>query len=90
MAALGETRQIGLVSPSYGVYRPVYRDKLNDGFVDTLLDAIEPYRSNYLDPLQLGQPGSRLRLNADSFLDIYNCRSIHNTMSESAIELPRH
>ena len=68
MAALGVTRQIGLVSPSYGVYRPIYRGKLNDDFVDTLL-RIEPYRANYLIR-STGITSSRLRLYPDSFLDI--------------------
>ena len=68
MAALGIARQIGLVSPSYGVYRPLKPKRLNHEYIDLLLRT-EAYRTNYLIR-STGITGSRLRLYAESFLDI--------------------
>ncbi len=68
MSALGVARQIGLVSPSYGVYRPLHDECLNLDYVDSLL-RIEAYRTNYI-VRSTGITSSRLRLYADSFLDI--------------------
>ena len=68
MAALGVSRQTGLVSPSYGVYRPIRQDHLNPDYVDVLLRT-EDYRTAYL-MLSTGITDSRLRLYADSFLGI--------------------
>ena len=69
MAALGISQQTGLVSPSYGVYRPIRQDNLNPDYVDELLRT-ESYRTAYL-MLSTGITDSRLRLYADSFLGIY-------------------
>ena len=68
MAALGVARQEGLVSPSYGVYRPIHHDALNDDYVDSLLRT-EAYRSAYLSR-STGITASRLRLYPESFLGI--------------------
>ena len=68
MAALGVARQNGLVSPSYGVYRPFHHEHLNQDYMDPLL-RIEAYRSEYVTR-STGITASRLRLYPDSFLDI--------------------
>ena len=68
MAALGVARQNGLVSPSYGVYRPLNNERLNHDYIDSLLRT-EIYRANYLIR-STGITSSRLRLYPDSFLDI--------------------
>ena len=68
MAALGVARQNGLVSPSYGVYRPLITERLNHDYVDSLLRT-EAYRTNYLIR-STGITSSRLRLYPESFLDI--------------------
>ena len=60
---------MGLVSPSYGVYRPINQATLNSEFVDALLRT-EIYRTAYL-MLSKGITESRLRLYADSFLGIH-------------------
>ncbi len=68
MAALGVARQTGLVSPSYGVYRPLSTERLNHDYVDSLLRT-EAYRTNYLIR-STGITSSRLRLYPESFLDV--------------------
>ena len=68
MAALGVVRQNGLVSPSYGVYRPLKTECLNYDYIDSLLRT-EAYRTNYLIR-SIGITSSRLRLYPESFLDI--------------------
>ena len=68
MAALGVARQIGIVSPSYGVYRPLDNERLNHDYIESLLRT-EIYRANYLIR-STGITSSRLRLYPDSFLDI--------------------
>ena len=68
MAALGVARQIGLVSPSYGVYRPLNIERLSHDYIDSLLRT-EAYRINYLIR-STGITSSRLRLYPESFLDI--------------------
>ncbi|MYF78880.1 MAG: restriction endonuclease subunit S [Chloroflexi bacterium] len=68
MAALGVARQSGLVSPSYGVYRPIRDERLNPDYVDFILRT-EAYRANYA-ARSTGITHSRLRLYAESFLDI--------------------
>ena len=68
MAALGVARQIGLVSPSYGVYRPLNIERLSHDYIDSLLRT-EAYRTNYLIR-STGITSSRLRLYSESFLDI--------------------
>ena len=68
MAALGVARQIGLVSPSYGVYRPLNHEHMNHVYIDSLLRT-EAYRANYTIR-STGITSSRLRLYPESFLDI--------------------
>ena len=68
MAALGVARQNGLVSPSYGVYRPLNHEYLNHDYIDSLLRT-EAYRTNYLIR-STGITTSRLRLYPESFLDV--------------------
>ena len=68
MAALGVARQIGLVSPSYGVYRPLNIERLSYVYIDSLLRT-EAYRTNYVIR-STGITSSRLRLYPESFLDI--------------------
>ena len=68
MAALGIARQNGIVSPSYGVYRPLNNKILNQDYIDPLL-RIEAYRSEYLIR-STGITSSRLRLYPESFLCI--------------------
>ena len=68
MAALGLSRQVGLVSPSYGVYRPLEHETFNSDYVDVLLRT-EGYKAEYLCR-STGITSSRLRLYPDSFLTI--------------------
>lgn len=68
MAALGVARQMGTVSPSYGVYRPRATDRMEPDYVDRLLRT-ELYRTQY-NHRSTGITASRLRLYADDFLAI--------------------
>jgi len=68
MAALGVSREVGLVSPSYGVYRSIRSGELHPEYVDRLL-RIEDYKSEYLCR-STGIRSSRLRLYPDQFLRI--------------------
>ena len=68
MAALGVARQEGLVSPSYGVYRPHDESHLDHDYMDSLIRT-EAYRMNYL-VRSTGITSSRLRLYPESFLGI--------------------
>lgn len=68
MAALGTTRQIGLVSPAYGVYRPIRPNSFNPAFLDFLLRT-RAYVSEY-NCRSTGVRESRLRLYPNQFLDI--------------------
>ena len=68
MAALGVAWQKGLVSPSYGVYRPLPRSILNPDYIDRLLRT-EEYRTAYL-ARSTGITDSRLRLYPEQFLGI--------------------
>jgi type I restriction enzyme, S subunit len=68
MAAMGVARQTGLVSPSYGVYRPHGDSGYSPEYVDHLLRT-QPYASEYLCR-STGIRASRLRLYPDDFLDI--------------------
>ena len=68
MAALGVAKQVGLVSPSYGVYRPILARELHPEYIDRLL-RIEDYKSEYLCR-STGIRSSRLRLYPDQFLRI--------------------
>ena len=68
MAALGVSRHIGIVSPSYGVYRP-HRDSGLLGEYTDLLMRTRPYVSEYVCR-STGIRSSRLRLYPDQFLRI--------------------
>ncbi len=67
-AAIGVARQVGLVSPSYNVYRPTDGARLNQDFMDPLLRT-ESYRVEYLIR-STGITVSRLRLYPQAFLEI--------------------
>ena len=68
MAALGVARQNGLVSPSYGVYRPLVHEHLYQDYIDPLLRT-EACRNEYVIR-STGITASRLRLYPESFLGI--------------------
>ena len=68
MAALGVARQVGLVSPSYGVYRPLASNNLLPSYADRLLRTAA-YSSEY-NCRSTGINSSRLRLYPDEFLRI--------------------
>lgn len=68
MAAMGVSRQVGLVSPSYGVYRPRKGGLYSPEYLDHLLRS-PPYASEYMCRSS-GIRASRLRLYPDDFLDI--------------------
>ena len=68
MAALGVAWQKGLVSPSYGVYRPLSHSSLSPDYIDRLLRT-EEYRTAYL-ARSTGITDSRLRLYPEQFLGI--------------------
>ncbi len=68
MAALGVSRQMGLVSPSYVVYRSRGGDLYDPEYLDHLLRT-QPYVSEYVCR-STGIRSSRLRLYPDDFLDI--------------------
>jgi len=77
MAAMGVARETGLVSPSYGVYRPREDAEYSPDYVDHLLRT-QPYASEYLCR-STGIRASRLRLYPDDFLDI---RVVHPPLEE--------
>jgi type I restriction enzyme S subunit len=68
MAALGVSRQHGIVSPSYAVYRPLRPAELLGEYVDLLLRTW-PYRAEYWCR-STGIRASRFRLYPDQFLRI--------------------
>lgn len=68
MGALGVTSQEGLVSPAYGVYRPLPNSPLLSEFADLLLRS-RAYVSEYTCR-STGIRSSRLRLYPDRFLSI--------------------
>jgi type I restriction enzyme, S subunit len=68
MAAMGVSRQTGLVSPSYGVYRPRKALPFLPDYVDHLVRT-QPYVSEYICR-STGIRPSRLRLYPNDFLDI--------------------
>jgi type I restriction enzyme S subunit len=69
MAAVGVSKDVGLVSPSYGVYRPVVPGLLHDRYLDELLRTPN-YRDEFL-VRSTGITSSRLRLYPDEFLKIH-------------------
>ena len=68
MAALGVARHVGIVSPSYAVYRPLHPRDLAAEYVDSLLRT-KTYKSEYVRR-STGIQSSRLRLYPDEFLRI--------------------
>jgi type I restriction enzyme S subunit len=68
MGALGVARQTGIVSPSYGVYRPLRATVLLDEYADLLLRT-KPYVSEYVCR-STGIRSSRLRLYPEQFLRV--------------------
>ena len=68
MAALGASRQVGIVSPAYGVYRPHNVDNFNPAYLDYLLRT-RAYVAEYIGR-STGIRSSRLRLYPNQFLDI--------------------
>ena len=68
MGALGIAKQIGLVSPSYSVYRLLSSDAFVSDFLDNLLRT-KPYISEYL-LRSTGIRSSRLRVYPEEFLKI--------------------
>ena len=68
MAALGIATQIGIVSPSYAVYRPHSSSRLQGDYTDLLLRT-RAYKSEYVCR-STGIRSSRLRLYPEHFLRI--------------------
>jgi type I restriction enzyme S subunit len=68
MAALGVSNHAGIVSPSYGVYRPITNQDYDPYYLDHLLRT-EGYRTEYIC-LSTGIRSSRLRLYPDKFLSM--------------------
>lgn len=68
MGALGVSRHEGLVSPSYGVYRPRSNGLLHNPYADALLRT--PMAVSEYTRRSTGIHSSRLRLYPDSFLDV--------------------
>src|SRR6266436_3015911 len=68
MGALGVARQTGIVSPAYGVYRPLTAGEMLPRYVDNLLRT-PSYASEYLRR-STGVNSSRLRLYPEHFLRI--------------------
>lgn len=68
MAALGASRNLGIVSPAYGVYRPHRADSFNPAYLDYLLRT-RAYVAEYIGR-STGIRSSRLRLYPNQFLDI--------------------
>lgn len=68
MGAMGVSRQTGIVSPAYGVYRPIKPNDFLPDFTDYLLRT-QPYISEYICRSR-GIRSSRLRLYPDQFLGI--------------------
>ena len=68
MAALGVSRQVGIVSPSYAVYRPHPSSRLLGDYADLLLRTTT-YKNEYICR-PTGIRSSRLRLYPEQFLRI--------------------
>jgi type I restriction enzyme S subunit len=68
MGALGIAKQIGIVSPSYSVYRPLSSHAFVPNFLDSLLRT-KPYVSEYV-LRSTGIRSSRLRVYPEEFLKI--------------------
>jgi type I restriction enzyme, S subunit len=68
MGALGVSARPGIVSPSYGVYRPVASERPVDEYMDALLRS-RVYVAEFVRR-STGIRSSRLRLYPERFLDI--------------------
>lgn len=68
MSALGVSNHAGIVSPAYGVYRPINDQEYDIYYLDHLL-RFEGYRSEYICR-STGIRSSRLRLYPDKFLSM--------------------
>jgi type I restriction enzyme, S subunit len=68
MAALGVTRHIGIVSPAYGVYRPIDGGGMLPAYADHLLRTLL-YAAEY-QRRSTGVNSSRLRLYPEQFLRV--------------------
>ncbi|MCF7961588.1 MAG: restriction endonuclease subunit S [Pirellula sp.] len=68
MAAMGVSNQTGIVSPAYGVYRPIDTGVLLPRFSDQLLRT--PFYADEYKRRSTGVNSSRLRLYPESFLGI--------------------
>jgi type I restriction enzyme S subunit len=68
MAALGVTRDIGIVSPAYGVYRPIEGGGILPAYADLLLRT--PLYAAEYQRRSTGVNSSRLRLYPEQFLRI--------------------
>jgi len=68
MSALGVSNHAGIVSPAYGVYRPISGQNYDCYYLDNLL-RIGGYRSEYICR-STGIRSSRLRLYPDKFLSM--------------------
>ena len=68
MAALGVTRHIGIVSPAYGVYRPIDGGGMLPAYADHLLRT--PLYSAEYQRRSTGVNSSRLRLYPEQFLRV--------------------
>jgi len=76
MAALGVSRQTGIISPAYAVYRPLRNSTLLGDYAD-LLFRTKPYVSEYICR-STGIQSSRLRLYPEQFLRIsVLCPPVH-------------
>jgi type I restriction enzyme S subunit len=84
MAALGVAQQAGIVSPSYGVYRPLRPTVLLGEYADLLLRT-RPYVNEYVCR-STGIRSSRLRLYPEQFLRI---RIVYPPISEQRTILER-
>lgn len=68
MGALGVSKQAGIVSPAYGVYRPIAGERLLPAFADHLLRT--PLYAAEYQRRSTGVNDSRLRLYPEQFLRI--------------------
>jgi type I restriction enzyme S subunit len=92
MGALGIAKHTGLVSPSYGVYRPLHNSMLLGEYADLLLRT-KSYVDEYICR-STGIRSSRLRLYPEQFLRIHivcpsteEQRSIHDHIASEAENL---
>ncbi len=68
MGALGVAHQVGIVSPSYGVYRLFDKDTFNPSFLEYLLKTV-PY-IEYYNRISTGLHSSRLRFYSHMFMNM--------------------